>query len=74
MRKLNNNPMVDVIFQIVLEIMEIREILKGQKGYALVGLAVRPGCSVVANPKEVQGLIFNYQCSMCQWDSVMIIR
>lgn len=59
MRKLNENPMVDVIFQIVLEIMEMCEILKGQKGYALVGLAVRPGCSVVANPKEVQGLIFN---------------
>jgi len=59
MRKRNDNPMVGVIFQIVLEIMEIREILKGQKEYALVGLAVRPGCSVVLNPKEVQGLIFN---------------
>ena len=59
MRKLNDNPIVNVIFHMVLEIIEIGEILKGQKGYALVGLAVRPGCSVVANPKEVQGLIFN---------------
>ena len=59
MRKLNDNPIVNVIFQMVLEIIEICEILKGQKGYALVGLAVRPGCSVVANPKEIQGLIFN---------------
>jgi len=59
MRKHTDNPMVELIFQIVLIIMEIREILKGQKGYALVGLAVRPGCSVVVNPKEAQGLIFN---------------
>jgi hypothetical protein len=61
MRKLNDNPIVNVVFQMMLEVMEIREILKGQKGFALVGLAVRPGCSVVINPKEVQGLIFNYQ-------------
>lgn len=64
MRKFNDNPMAKVIFQMVLEIMEIREILKGQKGYALVGLAVRPGCSIVVNPKEGQGLIFNFQFSI----------
>ena len=63
MRKFNDNPMAKVIFQMVLEIMEIREILKGQKGYALVGLVVRPGCSIVVNPKEVQGT-FNFQFSI----------
>ena len=57
-----DNLAMRIVFQMSLEIAGIREILNGQKGIALVGLAVRPGCSVVANPKEVQGLIFNYQC------------
>jgi hypothetical protein len=61
MRKLKDNPFVNVIFQSLLEIMAFLKMLNGQKGFTLVGLAVRPGCSVVANPKE--GLIFNYQCA-----------
>jgi len=59
MEEFNDNLVVKKFFEIAAVIMEIRKILSGRKGFALVGLAVRPGCSVVINPKEVQGLIFN---------------
>ena len=52
-----------MIIRLTDEIMDCYGMVFGQR-LPLVGLAIRPGCSVVGNPKEVQGLIFNF--SMCQ--------
>jgi hypothetical protein len=59
MKQHDDNSPIGLILRFARVMAGFGETLSGQTGYALVGLAVRPGCSVVANPKEVQGLIFN---------------